>query len=216
MEMFVTIELPSKGKAGYGPTLQLRPMTIGELKAYTGIVTNRDVEKRMSRLFRELIQGVDPSELTHGDREFLILQTYINSVGKTISVELPCPACEAVKTYTIDLTLQIPIKELENDEEEIEHDGKTFKVPYMRGRYLEFAEEIGRFDDKMLVALTYAVAGAESYKDYLDKPGMIPWYVKIRDASLKYDHGPKYDDVEIQCKECAERLWFPVFELFSI
>ena len=216
MSMWTVTQLPSQGKAGYAQSLQMRPLTIGELKDYSALLT-KDVETRFTNLLRKITrEGPPPEELTIGDRDFLLLQTYINTAGKDIKFDVTCAVCGSDnKGIEFDL-LEFPVKELEAEEQEFDFEEQTYKVPYLRGSHLMFAEKIGRNEDKLAVALTYATAGAQLYESYLNDPGKVAWFLKVRDIELTYKHGPDYDKVTFECKECASALRFPVIELLSI
>ena len=216
MEMWHKVELPSKGRAGYDPVVEIRPLKTREIKAFTGLVSP-DTDTRFTELLRAVMRnGPAPEELTIGDREYLLLCLRIDFKGKLVEFEGLCPFCGRQAKRELDLTT-VPVKELEVDEEMIEYpevDGstKTVKAPFLRGRHYMFAETVGATDDRVTVAVAFALGGHERYKYFLDLPAS--WFLKVLDVYKKYEHGPIWDEAPVKC-ECGGDLPFPFLDFLA-
>lgn len=133
-----TFELPigyTDLKGDFHKTFTLKPMT--------GITEEAMLDKKIrtnpSKVLTALITGVvdgmgtlkkfkkeDAKALYNPDRDFILVQNYLNSIGEEAEWVEKCPRCGEQNNLSVDMT-QIPVTYL------TEEDEKTFKVTLKHG-----------------------------------------------------------------------------------
>jgi len=70
---------------------------------YLSQINPLNLERNYFEVLKSVIKGVDPSQLTLGDRMYLILWEYVNSYSRTMKIETICSNCLANITIDVDL-----------------------------------------------------------------------------------------------------------------
>lgn len=133
-----TFELPigyTDLKGDFHKTFTLKPMTGVTEEA----MLNKKIRNNTSKVLTALIAGVvdgmgtvkkfkveDAKALYNPDRDYILIQNYINSIAEEAEWTEKCPRCEELNHLSVDMT-KIPVTYL------TEEDEKTFKVTLPNG-----------------------------------------------------------------------------------
>lgn len=79
-----------------------RPYT-GEDESILAQINPINIEKNFLVILKRVLLGIDPKELTLGDRLYLILWLYISSYSETVQVKQTCTHCLQDVEFTVDL-----------------------------------------------------------------------------------------------------------------
>jgi hypothetical protein len=113
---FVHIKLPSGGKCykNFDPAkVMIRPMTAADEKLIREMNTNNAAAK-WEALMKNVLIGVNPNEMTIGDRNYVLVWLAANSYDKTVMVGGMCQSCYQPITIPVDLS-KLKINELPDD-----------------------------------------------------------------------------------------------------
>lgn len=116
MELF-SVKLPSHG-IPYGIKEDSLKMgyTTGEVESVIASITESNFEEKSYVVLKHILHGIDPKQLTLGDRQALLVQNTINSYTKYFPMDIVCQKCGAKhEEMAIDLT-QINFNEIEADD----------------------------------------------------------------------------------------------------
>lgn len=170
-----------------------------------------NVEKKYLALLKNVITGIDPSELTLGDRAGFLLWLRANSYSTIVNVDLICESCYQKISLPIDLT-SIEFKELPNNFKEPYEitlsDGSTLKLRLFR---VKDEIKIADWEKKTGVAEAYIYRWALSIVDDRDIPTRMAWLenleskdlVLIREFHERFIHGPELDKIKYSCPKCG-------------
>ena len=103
---YFPIVLPSKCQAyqGVDPTkIQIRTLK-GEDEKLIAEISSDNFDKKYNIVLTRVLKGIDPINLTLGDRFYLIMWETINSYSKEFPVEHECEHCWQKFNYIVDLS----------------------------------------------------------------------------------------------------------------
>ena len=94
-EKYHILELPSKLKP-YDPT-KVKEVSarflIGEDEKYIGNLTFANWDKKYCMLLEHIVKGIDPKELTLGDRTYIALWLSMNCYSSIYPIQVTCDSC---------------------------------------------------------------------------------------------------------------------------
>jgi len=121
MNSYLPINLPSrcltyKDSAGnsINPDSVCARAYQGSDQIYLAQINPINLERNYFEVLKSVLQGVDPIQLTLGDRMYLILWEYINSYDRFMKIKTVCSNCLSEVEIDVDLTLLENIKLPEN------------------------------------------------------------------------------------------------------
>jgi hypothetical protein len=110
MDDFIPISLPSRCLTYVDQ--EHKPISPGDVKArayrgsdeiYLTQINPLNLEKNYFEVLKSVLQGVDPVQLTLGDRMYLILWEYVNSYSRTMKLKTICSNCLSEVEILVDL-----------------------------------------------------------------------------------------------------------------
>jgi len=219
---FKPIKLPSKCLVyeGVDPDgITIRTLK-GKDEKLIAEVTYDNFEKKFLLLLKSIIKGVEPAQLTVGDRLFVLLWETINSYSKDFDVDHTCSECMEKITSTVDLSeldvIELPDNFKEPYEKKLSDDSsvqlRLFRVQdeiniaaYEKSNpsswLYRFATSLVMFKDEKEVGIWDRVSFLENLgaKDL----------AAIRSFHNEYAHGPKME-AEYTCSKCGGEGKVPV------
>ena len=208
------IDLPSKGipYSGIEPTkISIRSLKGKDEKLLADMVES-NVEKKYLALLKQVMTGINPEELTLGDRAYILLWLRVNSYSSTVSVNLVCQNCEDKIVVDIDLT-KINIKDVPEDFKEPKEvtlsDGSIVKVRTFRIKDEVLLEDLSKtkcFSDLYMYRWALSIVDDKSiekrmgFLDNLD----VSDFEKIKEVQKMSIHGPDLDNVKYHCPKCGQ------------
>lgn len=209
---FFKISLPSKCiQYGVNPeTVKIRPYC-GEDQIILSTINSSNLSKKFMVVLERVLKGVDPKQVTLGDRLYIMMWEYINSYTNIVNVNYVCSYCLNEVRVQVDL-LKLDTIELPN----------SFKFPYpitlsndkiinLRLFNVEDEIEISEYtnDDIHLYKYARTIVGDESTED---KVKMLK-DLSTKDLALIYAfHEKFYHGLDMKakvicpkCKENAEK-----------
>lgn len=225
-EPFLPINLPSKCLCYDG----VKPEDIS-IKAYTGEeavyladITPNNLAKKYLQVLKKVVQGIDPSKLTLGDRLYIIIWQYAKSYSNTVVLPSTCSHC-LHKNDEIPVDLgQLNIINLPDDFKQPKdittESGETYKLRLLT---VEDDIKIEKYDETHDDTLLYrlALSIVDSNIDILEKmdrlrKGGTKDIAMIEAFHQKYYHGPELNTV-YTCPNCKEEdeiilpFWLDLF-----
>jgi len=211
LEPFLPISLPSNCRqylVNPGEIL-VRPY-IGRDEVYLSEVSPANPDYKYINILKDAVKGIDPGELTLGDRQYIMIWEYIQSYGGFIRESAICSHCLSEVSFKVDLreldVISIP------DDMTFPHDvtlpvsGKVVKL-----RLLTVNDEIAacNFESSEKNGLIFRCA-----RTMVDDTNILERIeflsnlqamdlAKIRAFHEKFDHGPDMR-VKFKCQECGE------------
>jgi len=104
-DMYLPINLPSQGRTYNVPaeSISIRPYN-GEDEMLLAQINPVNLERNFLTVLKRVVQGIDPKQLTLGDRLYIIIWEYINSYSETIRVkDIVCSHCLKKSDFVVDL-----------------------------------------------------------------------------------------------------------------
>jgi len=208
-ETFNVIQLPSKGLLYQ----ESNEISIRELKGkdekLMAELNYENFDRKFVAILRNVLKGVDPIQLTVGDRLYVMLWLMINSISKTVSLKTGCEFCFNELNLEVDLS-QLEVAELPDDYKE------PYNITLNNGEDLQL--RLFRINDEIKIA-DYEKSGNNSYlfrfatsivdesKGIHDKIAYLENLqskdiMKIRAFHEKFYHGPKMK-TKYTCKHCG-------------
>lgn len=116
MEKWISIgtSLPTKCRLynGVDPTQVCIRTLKGKDEKILAELSSENLEKKFFTLLKNVTKGVDPAELTYGDRDYIMLWLVINSRSQFFPVSFNCGSClQHLDNYPVDLAA-FEVKEL--------------------------------------------------------------------------------------------------------
>ena len=214
---YVGVDFPSKYLVY--PGLDLTKVGIRLLKGkdekLIAELSYDNFERKFVEIIRNVMVGIDPREMTIGDRLYVMLWEAINSYSKIVDIETQCGSCLQKVTYQIDLS-QLAVIELPAD----------FKEPYpiqlsngnvVNMRLFRVKDEERLFDVQKAGHKTWLYRFALSIVDDKNEWDKVAYLEELntRDLALirafheKYYHGPKMEAIT-ECPKCGVSEVTPV------
>jgi len=110
MDDFVPINLPSKcftytnqDGSKIDPSSVLARSYQGRDELYLSQINPSNLERNYLEVLKSILQGIDPLQLTLGDRLYLIIWEYVNSYDCMMRVKTICPYCLSEIEVEVDL-----------------------------------------------------------------------------------------------------------------
>jgi hypothetical protein len=214
MSNFLPINLPSKclPYEGIQPEdILVRPYTGAEEEVLAQI-NPVNLERNFLAVLKNVVQGIDPSRLTVGDRMYLIIWEYINSYTSNISVAQTCSHCLQNVSFPVDLMNDLGIIFLEDDYTE-PHPITLPSGSDVNVRILTIKDEVDaekmavQGKDVFLYRLAKSIVGDEDAFILMER--MKNWPAKDIARLRKFheidtNHGPNLV-TEISCPNCEGR-----------
>ena len=175
-----------------------------------------NLEKKFLILLTNVLQGIDPAELTVGDRMYILLWLSVSSYSKDYFIDFTCESClNKVLNYAVDLS-KIKTESLP----------EGFKEPYavklsggksINLRLFRVKDEVAiqEYEKMSGNSWTYRYAlSIVNEKNAVDNMYFIEElpvadFAKIRVFHEKFYHGPKFE-AEFVCPSCSNRGLVPV------
>ena len=209
--MQINPQLPSLGKLY---KTKLEDITLRTLKGrdekLLAEMNVDNIDKRYSLLLKNVLTGIDPNELTLGDRAWIILWLRANSFSPIIPVNLVCGTCYQDISLDVNIT-DINVKELDQNYQEpieVKLSESTVKL-----RILRIADEIkiAEWEKRLGASEAYMYRWALSIVNDKDVQERIIWLEnqdsrdiqKIRMFQDDHAHGPELDNVKYVCPKCG-------------
>jgi hypothetical protein len=187
--------------------LYMRAMK-GKDEKFIANSTLENLDEKMNDLLRNVIKGIDPLDLTLGDRMLCMVRLAIESYGSNHMLETTCGVCFKDISLNVDLS-KLEFKELPEDFEvpkEVElSDGN--KV-YLRLLTVKDEMECYKYEqlnkDSWLFRYALTLVDDKSMNErinYLENLSSKE-FAKVRAFQEKYYHGPIME-TKYKCKKCG-------------
>ncbi len=208
----ISVDLPSRNlvysvEAG---SIKIRTLR-GKDEKLISEITLDNFEKKFLTVFQNIVTGIDPTELTVGDRLFILVWEAINSYNKEYPIQYLCSSCLNNVRAIVDLSklelVQLP---------------EEFKEPYpmklsnnetVMLRLLRVKDEIAIADyersNKESWLFKYAMTIVDEQKNIIEKMKYLEDLpagdlARIRSFEQEYAHGPKMEQT-CTCPRCGAK-----------
>ena len=106
LENFHVLTLPSRCLPydGVNPADVKARAYLGRDEIYLAEITPDNIDLKFLPVMKGAIKGLDPENMTLGDREYFILWEYIRSYSKMLGLELVCLNCGKEIEIQVDLS----------------------------------------------------------------------------------------------------------------
>lgn len=109
-------------------------------------ISGDNFEKKFNTILRSVLRGIEPEELTVGDRQFLMLWETIHSYDKMFQVTHECEHCWRASSYAVDIAtldiISLPDNFAEPYELKLEECVQTIKLRLLRVKDLIKVDEL--------------------------------------------------------------------------
>lgn len=207
---YLPVNLPSKCKTyGVDPKqIQISAYTGGD-EVYIAEISIKSLDEKFAKVLDRCLKGIDPRQLTIGDRTYLMVWLCANSYSNLMVTMVTCPYCGSVHQQQCDLfsvnSVELPDDYVEPKEITLS-DGTPLKLKLTTvGDQIEIdAKEKDGFNS-WLYRWARSIVNGKSPIDnmkWLESRGARDVAV-IRGFHEKYQHGP---DMKFTCKcnKCGE------------
>lgn len=153
-QTYYPVKLPSrcsvyKGIEKDNATDQIQIRTFkGRDEKLIAEISSDNFEKKFNLVLKSVLRGIEPEELTVGDRQFLMLWETIHSYNKVIQVTYECEHCWRTSNYGIDLSTLDVVQLPESFEEpfaiKLEECGQTINLRLLRVKDLIKVDDMKR------------------------------------------------------------------------
>jgi len=213
-----SFKLPSKCQVypGVDPSqVQIRTLK-GEDEKIIAEISSENFDKKYNIVLSRVLKGVDPLQLTLGDRFYLVLWETINSYSKDFPVEYECGHCWQKSEYNVDLSklevVELPKGYKEPAEVTLPKSGNKIKLRLLRVKDLidtNEAEKLGQ--NVWLYRPACSIADNRSLADKLDYAGKLDTQdlEYIRGFQDAFEHGVKME-TGYTCPKCGGTGIMPV------
>lgn len=187
-------------------------------------LTHENFESKFIEILSNVLEGLNPRDLTIGDRLYIMLWETINSYVKFCTLDHQCSNCFEKNQYDVDLSL-LNVVELPDDFKEPYtikvSGGKTINLRLMRVKDEEKAKDFEKNTKQSSWLYRYALTIVDDKMNDYEKMAMLEEMPAIDIALIrafheKFYHGPKME-VTVECKKCGASEVAPVpfrIELF--
>ena len=220
------IDLPSKYLVyGIKPEdFKLRPLK-GKDEKIIASLTYENLETKFVEILKNVTVGIDPRELTLGDRLYIMLWLAINSYNKYCTVESTCTECYHKSEYEIDMSqfgvVELPSNFKEPYQLQLPLTRQTIGLRLFRAKDEERAVAFEKQTGQNAWLYRYAQSIVQPEMSEVDKIIFLEELpaaevALIRAFHEKFNHGPKMETL-IECQKCGGTGLVPVpfrIELF--
>lgn len=207
---YVPVELPSRCLTyGVSPdSIKIRTF-VGRDEQLLVEMSMGNPKKKLLELFRGIIQGVDPTILTEGDVEFILMWEGINSYSNLYPLKVVCPECLKESKIEVDLTKLEKVMlnpDFKQPYEETLIEGKIWLKLLTLADDIEILNFASNGDSSYLYR--YALSIVDDKHDAVTRMQALEMFSpkdlgKIKAFQEKYKHGIKYD-YKFNCPKCGE------------
>jgi hypothetical protein len=212
------IDLPSKYLVyGIKPEdFKLRALK-GKDEKLIASLTYENLESKFLEVLKNVITGMDPKELTLGDRLYIILWEAIHSYNKFCTLEYTCTQCMQKSEFEVDLS-QIGVVDLEPTYKEpfplSLTSGQTINMRLFRVKDEEKAVAYEKATGQSSWLYKYALSIVDPKMSDMDKTMFLEELPSIDVALIRtfherFSHGPKMETV-VECPKCGASEVAPV------
>jgi len=205
------LALPSRFRVyGIDPSsIRIRTFKGKDEKLIAGL-THENFETKFVEILSAVLEGLDPRELTIGDRLYIMLWETINSYVKFATLEHQCSECFEKSTYDVDLST-LDVVELPDDFKEPYNikvsGGKEIALRLMRVKDEEKTKNFEKNTKQNPWLYRYALTIVDDKMADYEKMTMLEEMPAIDIALIrafheKFYHGPKME-VVVECKKCG-------------
>jgi hypothetical protein len=214
---YIRLDLPSKCLVyGIDPTTIGARLLKGKDEKLIAELTYDNFDRKFIAILRNVVTGIDPKDLTVGDRLYLMLWEAINSYSKMCDIETQCGSCFQKVNYQVDLST-LAVIELPGDFKEPHSvtlsNGDVVKLRLFRAGDEDKISEVQKAGYQTWL-YRYALSIIDDKKSDWDKVAYLE-ELDTKDLALirafheKYYHGPKME-VVTECPKCGVSEVTPV------
>lgn len=219
MSEYVKLALPSGGKCYKNfdaNKVMIRPMTAGDEKLVREMNTTNTAAK-WEALMKNVMIGINPNEMTIGDRNYVMLWLAANSYDKVVMVAGVCSNCFQNITIGVDLS-KLKVNTLPDDFKPVTTIALSKGTVSLRLLTVEDEAKVWSYERTGAGSWIYqfALSVVDREKDF---DQILTWlaglpskdFAKIRAFHEYYDHGPVME-ADYECpRHCGgEGLKLPV------
>jgi len=218
-EKFYPVDLPSKllPYQNLGVKEVSMRMLKGKDEKYIAELNVQNFEKKFMYLLKDSIKGIDPMELTIGDRMYILVWLSMNCYSKLYPIEFDCEQCLRKIETDVDLTVldkvELP-KEYKEPYAMKLPSGQVLNLKLLRVKdqiqYLDYIAQKQRDDILVKLALTVV----DDQKNLLQRVEMLE-NLSTQDLGMirafheKFYHGVKLE-TKYSCQHCGGAGLTPV------
>jgi len=212
----ITDKIPSKGIV-YPEKIEIGVRTLkGKDEKLVAEISANNFDVKFVQVLKNVLVGVDPIELTLGDRMYLALWQTINSYNKDFTVEFECPDCWKKGTYVVDLSTLDNV-ELSKDFKEpyqvkLPKAGISLNLRLLRVKDLIKVDELAKANQNVwLYRYALSIVNDKTVWDNLEmlENMDVADIAIIRGFHDKFSHGPKME-TRYKCPYCGGTGIMPV------
>jgi hypothetical protein len=169
------------------------------------------MERNFLAVLKRVLQGLDPTKLTLGDRLYIIIWEYINSYAETVKINAMCSSCLQTGEFTADLrtldVLRLPEDFHQPQEVELPVSKKKVKLRLLTvGDRIESEKLLEKNVDTYLYECACSIVCEDSLKQMEEIKG---WPTKdtarLRLFQEQYKHGPILLKI-LKCPVCGAEV----------
>jgi len=216
-EKYFVLDLPSRLLPYGGKVTKVEARLLkGKDEKLIGELTIQNFESKFAILLRQIIRGIEPEELTIGDRFFIITWLSINCYSNIYPVSGPCSVCFRDINVDVDLGQleKVYLDEKYSEPHEVKLlNGDTIKLRQYRVKdQIQYMDYVGRKQQENII---YKLA--QSIVDEKDLADRIAYLEELstKDLALirafhdQYFHGVKME-YSYTCPKCGGAGTMPV------
>ena len=214
MSDFLPITLPSKciPYSGIRPEdILIRPYNGGD-EIILAQINPVNLERNFLAVLKNVVRGIDPSQLTTGDRLYIIMWEYINSYSEKIRIKHICSHCLQEVEFEVNLKTDLQIAKLPDNYLELQ----TFTLPVSKEtvqcRCLNLQDEVecekmsNNGKDVYMYRFARSIMGIDDPFAHMER--MKKWEAKDIARIRKFHdidvfHGPTSEAKSV-CPNCRE------------
>lgn len=151
-QTYFTVKLPSRclvypgiEKDNGKDQIQIRTFK-GRDEKLIAEISSDNFEKKFNIILKSVLRGIEPENLTVGDRQFLMLWETIHSYEKTLQMTHECEHCWQTSNYNVDLSTMDVVQLPENFSEpyavKLDECGDTINLRLLRVKDLIKVDEL--------------------------------------------------------------------------
>jgi acetone carboxylase gamma subunit len=211
--METQLKLPSRGCVYEGVTpegIKVRTLRGKDEKLLSELNVD-NIEKKYLALLQNVVTGIDPAQLTLGDRTYILLWLRINSYSPIIDCDVTCDNCFVRSLMPLDLAA-VNVKELpEGFVEPYNITLSDEKIYGMRLFRLNDEIKISDWEKRKSFGDAWIYRWIVSIVDDRDIIDRIAWYENLPTSDTKlirkfhedFVHGPELDKIKYTCPKCG-------------
>jgi len=214
-ELMQPIQLPSKFLPYDRKEFYMRTF-VGADEKYLVSITYDNMERKFADILSRVSKGIDPKDLTIGDRLYCLIWQAIHSYTKDYEVQGVCEHCFETFTTTVDLS-SMEVKELPDGYSEPKEVQLPVSKEAVKLRLFRVRDEIEIADYEKVHGESWLYRYALSMVDSRNVMERVRFLEKlpVKDLAIirafheEYRHGPTME-VTYVCPKCGESGVMPV------